>query len=433
MAKRSIVRIISFLSVGILIFGGFSLKFYRQKEYLAVQTENRYKNSLCQFAEMISQIDTDLKKQQYAVGEYMKSTLSGDIIKSCATAKICLAELPVNQENTEGIYKYLATVGDFSRVISLTNDDNEKNLLSLIEFSENLNTDIDILINSLDNKDFFGENIDSLFNSLNFDTDFSSEFENVSQISKTFPTLIYDGPFSDHINRLSPKHLENKGSITETQGKKIANSISKNSELLFTGEENSQISSYIYEGENATCAITKKGGVPLYYYDYSIVTKKNISNKKAITQAKSFLKRVFKKDFKQSYYEITDNIITINFAVKESGIIYYSDLIKVGISLENGNIKSLETRGFIMNNHERALPKFLGNKNKIKSKISKKLKITAISKALILDSALKEKYCFEVKCKTQDKSDIIIYLNKDTLEEENILFLIHSDNGTLTK
>lgn len=434
MTKRSNVRIISFLTVGILIFGGFSLKFYRQKEYLAEQTENRYKNSLLLFAEMISQIDTDLKKQQYADGNFMKTTLSSDILKNSAAAKICLSELPISEENAEGVYKYLATVGDFSRVASLSDTDKyQKELVALTEFSEKINTDIDILIGRLDDDKIFKEDIENLFNSLNSKTSFANEFEDISQISKTFPTLIYDGPFSDHIDRLTPKYLENKGSITKAQAKKISESVSGQSNLTFSGEEKSQINCFIFENNSATCAITEKGGVPLYYFDYKDSKKKNISNSKAITLAKQFAKKVYKKNFKESYYDISDNIMTVNLAVEENDTVYYSDLVKVGISLESGAVKSLEARGFIMNNHERPLPNFTANKNKIKSKINKTLKITTISKAVILDSALKEKYCFEVKCKTQDKSDIIIYLNKDNLTEENILLLIHSDNGVLTK
>ncbi|MBQ7128377.1 MAG: germination protein YpeB, partial [Clostridia bacterium] len=70
---------------------------------------------------------------------------------------------------------------------------------------------------------------------------------------------------------------------------------------------------------------------------------------------------------------------------------------------------------------------------KIKNAISGELSIKSINKSLILSDSLKEKYCYEVKCKTSDNSDVIVYLNKDTLKEENILFLIHSSKGTLTK
>lgn len=434
MKRKNIIRLVSLLSAGILVAGGFALKFHCQKEYLGEQIENRYMNSLSQFGEMISQIDTDLKKQKYANDSTMKTMLSGDILKNSATAKICLGELPISEENAEGIYKYLATVGDFSRVASLSdNKKSDQGLSKLIEFSEQLNTDIDLLINKISDKKVFKEDIENLLNSLSLKTSFSTEFEDISQISKTFPTLIYDGPFSDHINRLKPRFLENKGSITEAQAKKIASGIFNQSYISFTGEENSQISCYIYENDLSVCAITKKGGIPLYYYNYSNAGKQKISVEKAVNKAKRFAKKVFKKDFKESYYDISDNILTVNLAVENNNTVYYSDLVKIGIYLKNGNIRSVEARGFIMNNHERDNTDFNADEKKIKSVVNKSLKIESISKAVILDNALKEKYCFEIKCKTDEKNDIIIYLNKDTLKEENILFLIHSDNGVLTK
>ena len=44
-----------------------------------------------------------------------------------------------------------------------------------------------------------------------------------SEISKQFediPTLIYDGPFSDHIERMQPRMTRNKKKISKEEGKR---------------------------------------------------------------------------------------------------------------------------------------------------------------------------------------------------------------------
>lgn len=59
---------------------------------------------------------------------------------------------------------------------------------------------------------------------------------------------------------------------------------------------------------------------------------------------------------KESYYAVYNNVCTINFAYENGGITYYPDLIKVGISLSDGSIYSLEARGYLTNHTERAAP-----------------------------------------------------------------------------
>ena len=77
----------------------------------------------------------------------MLSALSADIYKNSSAAKECLERLPVSQENTDNIYKFLATAGDFSRAVAVSNNDevtaqNKKQLKKLIDFSEKLSNEI---------------------------------------------------------------------------------------------------------------------------------------------------------------------------------------------------------------------------------------------------------------------------------------------------
>ena len=42
--------------------------------------------------------------------------------------------------------------------------------------------------------------------------------------------------------------------------------------------------------------------------------------------------------------------------------------------------------------------------------------------------------CYEFRCKSNDtKEEVLIYINADKGYEENIMLLLYSDGGTLTK
>lgn len=436
MKKRNFVRIISFLLTAVLVSFGFVLVLFRQNTVLQSRIEDEYFNSLNETAAKISEINYDLKKQLYCNSNSAKTAYFARICERASGAKECLARLPIKAQNAENIYKYLASVADYSKsMLSSKNSEKSKaGLKKLVDFSENLNADFNILQSKIKNRDDFEGDMKNLINNTLSKTSFSSDFENISQTSKTFPVLIYDGPFSKHIENIKPKLLKLKQKISKNQAKQTAKFILGTREVEYTGKENSNIESYTFKDKNGgVCAITKLGGYCLYLNKQSGKTGENISEKTAIKNAKNYLKTVYNADFKESYFEKSDNVITINFASVEKGVVCYSDLIKVGVSLENGKILSVEARGFIMNNHKRNIPKFSHPTDKIKKAVSDELKVKSINKSLILSDSQKEKYCYEVKCKTAEKSDVIVYLNKDSLEEENILFLIHSDNGTLTK
>lgn len=70
------------------------------------------------------------------------------------------------------------------------------------------------------------------------------------------------------------------------------------------------------------------------------------------------MKKLGYQDMRSTYYATDGNICTVNFAYCRDGILYYTDLIKVGVSLRDGSVVSLEARGYITNHHRRNVPTF---------------------------------------------------------------------------
>ena len=58
---------------------------------------------------------------------------------------------------------------------------------------------------------------------------------------------------------------------------------------------------------------------------------------------------------KESYYFSDNGICTINFAYTNNDIVFYTDLIKVGVSMQDGKILSFDANGYIMNHKDRQL------------------------------------------------------------------------------
>ena len=159
--------------------------------------------------------------------------------------------------------------------------------------------------------------------------------------------------------------------------------------------------------------------------------KKRLAKKEAIKNAKKYLYDRGFTSLKQSYYEKTDNIATVNFAYEQSGIICYSDLIKVKVALDNGEILGIEANGYIMNHKHRTFPEIKISEDEAKSKINSHLNVTSSSLAMIPKDSKREVLCYEFKGNHKGKN-FLIYINVENGYEEEILMLIESEDGILT-
>ena len=149
-------------------------------------------------------------------------------------------------------------------------------------------------------------------------------------------------------------------------------------------------------------------------------------------QAKAYLISLDLGVFKESYYSVSEGVCLINFAYYENDTIFYTDLIKVGVALDNGQIVSYNAQGFVMNHHTRDLPKPAHNSEEARAVLSPYLTVTNTALAVIPSNARTPLLCYEFLCKAQDGKEILVYVNVETLAEEQLLILLKTDGGTLT-
>ena len=81
-----------------------------------------------------------------------------------------------------------------------------------------------------------------------------------------------------------------------------------------------------------------------------------ITAEDAVRNATAFLGEKGYTKIKESYYSTVDGVCTINYAYYEDGITYYTDLIKVSVALDNGEILGFDATGYIMNHRVRKVP-----------------------------------------------------------------------------
>ena len=115
------------------------------------------------------------------------------------------------------------------------------------------------------------------------------------------------------------------------------------------------------------------------------------------------------------------------------GICVYADIVKVDISLEDGDVLGVEARSFVLNHHERNYKnQFKLSRDQAENKLHKSLLIKSSDKVLIIDDALEEHFCYEFIC-VSGNEEVAIYIDAKTGKEREIFIIEHAPGGTFAK
>lgn len=445
LSRRSLIRLASFATALVItltltgVFGYILAVRYR------TQLEYTYSRALDDLSNYLDNINYTLQKEQYANTPAQISALAALLWRDAGSAKSCLAQLPVTNAQIESVYRFLSQVGDYSLSLSKQNAvgmkvsmAQRKSIESLSAYAASLSNKVSTMQEEMNKgRLWVGEVRNAIESGKNPSSQksFSANLSKLSQTVTDYPTLVYDGPFSDHIFQQKPKLIVGKKSVSRADAKKIAASYMgcTVAQLADNGEENSATPAYVFGRNGDSIAITKTGGFIVYMQKSRNVDDEKLDFKEASAKALKYLTEKVKGNFEESYYFISDNVCTLNYAFSKDGVICYSDLIKVGVALDTGEIMSLEARGYVMNHYDRTLPAFKNTMAEARAVLSPLLKLVSSHKALITTASLKEVLCYEFICKGVKDEDVLVYVNAGTLQEEQIFMLIKTDGGMLTR
>lgn len=442
--KRTFIKIISFIIFLIAVLSVSSITGNTAASKYRAELQYSYFRNLSELSSYISNIEVSLSKGIYANTKPQQQGLASKLMVQSAGAKTALEQLPnSSSENLNNINKFISQVGDFSNYLSNKISKGEEiteneinNLKSLAEYAKTVNTSVKDLMANLD----FNEDSVSLFNDNKQENlsaqnvSVASSFKDINNQFTNYPTLIYDGPFSDHILRMKSKFLENKPEITKEDAlKKVSSFLGVPQDSVeYISDCAGNLPTFKFKVTNSyEVSVVKNGGYINYILKNKDVSDIKLNYKDAENIAKNFMNKNNITNMKESYYIIENGICTINYAFNKENVIYYPDLIKISVALDTGEIVNFNATGYLMNHTERKLPANINPLEKAKENVSKNLNIKSASKAIIPTNGLNEVLCYAFECEGQNKERVLVYINAQTGLEEQIYVVIDSDNGIL--
>lgn len=439
MKIKNAVRIISLCLAITLASVGFLFMKIKENDGYKQELKNNYSRNFDAFSTAVNNISLTLKKMKYASGEKQLSSMAALLLSEAEISKSALSQMPQNNELTV-LNRFLSQVGNYSMAISLKlaesgeiSDDTQENISALESAAEKIADMTQTAAAQYNNSDYWAMELEQRLNeeqSLNLA---ESLYEIESSLAD-FPTLIYDGPYSDHILEKTPLLTEGESEIPLEEALTVAENFAMlpSGALSFLGNTEGHIPSFTFSKDGVTVSVSRKGGYTVYMRKDREIGENILSADIAREKAKRYLNKMGLTGFKETYYYLNGGILLINFAYIDGETLCYTDLIKVGIAMDNGEAVFYEASGYITNHKDRAFLTPAHSKEEAESKINKNLKITGSRISLIPVSG-NEIRCYEFTCLTPDGQEILVFINTQTLTEEDILILLKSDNGILVK
>ena len=405
-SKRNAVRIVSFTVavVGVLAVRNIQLMSSEKRALRSVSyTYSRAMGDLCDAVENVS--DT-LEKELYAGSGKMHQSLAVKLYRE--GSEMCIRDREITDEEYE-------------------------NISSLYDFSKDLSEDMWELESSVNSGEIALTQTGSQQSDPPTVTEGFSDFEGSFE---SYPSLIYDGPFSDNILERTPRMTSEAENVSQTKAlERCSLGLNMNS-TVFTdiSEVEGKMPCWRFSNEDKTvaCEVTKQGGYISYFLKSRISESTELTNEQGVKAAENFLDDLGILSMKTTYYENIDNVLTVNFAYNDLDVCCYTDLIKVSVAMDDGEILGFDAKGFLVNHYDRDIPEADISQSRAKESVSPRLEIVSGRLALIPTDGLEEKLCYEFRCRAENGRNVLVYINAQTAEEEQILILVESKSGTLT-
>ena len=442
MTKRGYIRLFSYSIAIVAVLAGFAIMNMNMAATYKAQLENNYQQSLNELSETMDSIETNLTKSVYSNSDKMLFEISSDLYSQCNEAKDALSRLPVGQMNLSSTYKFISQAGDYATYIAQKaasgekiSDEEHKNLSTLLNYANQLNDSIASMVSVCNNGGRITASNVKNKNNVSINS-LTNDMTTAEKAFKDYPTLLYDGPFADAVLNRESKMLKNAESYSKDDAIDVAAYAMGCAvdQVSFASEEDGNMPCYVFTYGQKTIGITKKGGYVAYMLYGGKITKSTITEKNAVNIAKNYLDKLGFDDMSETYYMTENNICIVNMAYTKGNVVYYSDLIKVGVSLNDGKVVSMEAEGYLTNHRDREAFKAEKKADELQKNISPYLNVLNVKNCVIPKDNGTESMCYEFHCEsTETNEEVLIYVNAKTGAEEDILLLLYSDGGTLTK
>ena len=408
-----------------------------QASNYSLQLENIYKKNYFELVDEVNNADMKVSKLLASSSDTYQAKMLSEVAQSAKNMQSNIASLPLYSDNVLESVRFINQMSGYTQILqekiarggSLSSED----IQTLNEMHESL-TEMKRYLNRMSTKMIYGYSIMEASKRMDGDYDeFSLDFAGIKAIGTDYPTMIYDGPFSDSVVNSQIKGLKGELVTKEDVYSKIDKLFKNVSNIKFEDETDGKFSTYNFQmqnsdGQNLYVQATKVGGNILTVSGNADADEKKIELDQAKEIALNFAKENGIENAKIVWHQELDGEAYFNIAPTESGIVLYPDLVKVKVDLMRAQVIGYDAINYFTNHTARNLVKPTVDVENLKAKIDKSFTVEGTRIVLAPLEYNREVVCEEIKC-TRDGATYYIYFNAVSGEEENVLKVVETTDG----
>ena len=412
------------------------VKLGEDREALAARQaaeRTRIENLYHRIDDDLNDVDVSLSKLSAASSPRQSVLLLGDVWRATGSAGAAMGLLPLSHADSCDMSQFVTRCGDYAHALmgrvlqgrALTEEDRRQ----LGDMRAACAQIRQVAGEAIQSGDYVAAD--------NVDAGCYEQSQSEAAISE-YPTLIYDGPFSESAENRPPQG-EIGERITAQQAAERARRLFSDGTVAETVYVPGALPVYELSVQSASrgqvsLSLTEQGGELLSFMGAPTGDKNDPpsdeESEKLKAAALSFLQELGVEDPAAAYAQYYQGAAVLNFAPRQAGVILYSDLVKVYMDRETGEVMGLDARSYRLNHRQRALPRPKLTEEEAGAYVSGELQVEHTDLALIPLTQQTEVLCYEFKA-TKDGTFYIVYVNALTGEEEQIFQVINSAEGDL--
>ena len=252
----------------------------------------------------------------------------------------------------------------------------------------------------------------------------------------SYPTLIYDGPFSDARQTGEALALGPK-TVTQEEALAIARDFVGTDRVIQVSHGADMGGSIPCWGVTLRCgditiqaAVTRQGGKILWMAPDTADFSSDKSVEECRENALQFLETRGYANMRPTYFQVYQGVAVISFAAIQGDTLLYPDLVKVQLRMDTAQVVGIEARNYLQNHTARGLLIPTLTEAEARERVGSRLRVESARLCLIpTDSG--EKLCYEFHGEFAGHT-YLSYINALDGRQEQLLKVVEGETGLET-
>lgn len=414
-------------------------------------TTAMYTRAFTELCDNMNNLETALGKLRVTASPAQYVLLLDDVWRLSGASVSLMSQIPSSHIDTADLNSFVVRLGDYAHGLTkkavrgtpMTEED-QAQLAELhnacIRIGAELNERLavgDVPVAVITNDGYFTSEASEASDAASGEGEGSGQYQEQEGIEE-FPTLIYDGPFSESTEKQEARGLTGNP-VSEEEARAVAAKVAGLSEIEPQGTSDGMIPAYDFhgtyeDGREVDVSITQTGGHLLWMMSSATGGAEGVPEEAETERfrqaAEQYLAENGYADMRATYAQYYGGCALINFAATQGEVILYSDLVKIWVDRETCGVVGVDARNYLFSHMEREFAEPAISMEEAESMVSTNLTVEDRALALIPITPQTERLCYEFKG-TCGEEEYIVYISTETGEEEQIFRIINTEDGQL--